>query len=93
MNPDVRLSRLEISHGPLSSSGPGNVVGIATGYRLDGPLIESRWGGGIFCTCPDRPSGPPSLLYNRYRVFPGGKEWPGRDAVHSPPSSAVVMKE
>jgi hypothetical protein len=22
---------------------------------------------------PDRPSGPPSLLYNGYRVFPGGK--------------------
>jgi len=37
--------------------------------------------------------GPPSLLYNGYRVFPGGKEWPGRDADPSPPSSAVVMKE
>jgi len=24
--------------------GPGNVVGIATGYGLDGPGIESRWG-------------------------------------------------
>ena len=27
----------------------------------------------IFRTCPDRPCGPPSLLYNGYRVFPGGK--------------------
>jgi hypothetical protein len=26
------------------SCGPGNVVGIATGYGLDGPGIESRWG-------------------------------------------------
>jgi hypothetical protein len=26
----------------------------------------------IFCTRPDRPWGPPSLLYNGYRVFPGG---------------------
>jgi hypothetical protein len=26
----------------------------------------------IFRTCPDRPWGPPSLLYNGYRVFPGG---------------------
>ena len=26
------------------SSGPGSVVGIATGYGLDGPGIESRWG-------------------------------------------------
>jgi len=29
--------------------------------------------GEIFFTCPDRPWGPPSLLYNRYRVIPGGK--------------------
>ena len=71
---------------------PGSVVGIATGYGLDGPGIESRWGGEIFRTCPDRPLGPPSLLYNGYRVFPGGKERPGRDADPSPPSSAVVMK-
>ena len=74
-------------------SGPGSVVSIATGYRLDGPGIESWWGGEIFRTCPDRPWGPPSLLYNGYQFFPGGKEWPGRDADPSPPSSAVVMKE
>ena len=37
-------------------------------------------GGEIFRTCPDRPWGPPSLLYNGYRVFPGGKGRPGRDA-------------
>ena len=49
-------------------------------------------GGEIFRTCPDRPWGPPSLLYNGYRVFPGGKERPGRDADPSPPSIAVVMK-
>jgi hypothetical protein len=30
-------------------------------------------GGEIFRTRPDRPWGPPSLLYNGYRVFPGGK--------------------
>jgi len=46
-----------------------------------------------FHTCPDRPWGPPCLLYNRYRVFPGGKERPGRDADPSPPSSSVVKKE
>jgi hypothetical protein len=27
-----------------SAPGPGNSVGIATGYGLDGPGIESRWG-------------------------------------------------
>jgi len=32
-------------------------------------------------------------MYNRYRVFPGDKEWPGRDSDPSPPSNAVVKKE
>jgi len=27
-----------------SARGPGSVVGIATGYGMDGPGIESRWG-------------------------------------------------
>ena len=70
----------------------GSSVGIATGYGLDGQGIESRWGGEIFRTCPDRPWGPLSLLYNVYRVFPGGNERPGSDADPSPPSSAVVKK-
>ena len=73
--------------------GPGSIVGIATGYRLDGMGIESRWVGEIFHTCPDRPWGPPSLLHNGYQVFPGGKEQPGRDINPSPPSSAMVMEE
>ena len=29
---------------PSVSDGPGSSVGIATGYGLDGPGIESRWG-------------------------------------------------
>jgi hypothetical protein len=70
--------------------GPSSVVGIAIGYGLDGPGIESRgWGGEIFRNCPDRPWGPPSVLYRGYRVFPGGKERPGSDADPSPLSSAV----
>ena len=44
-----------------------------------------------FSARPDRPWGPPSLLYNGYRVFPGGKVRPGRAADHSPPSSAAVI--
>jgi hypothetical protein len=64
-------------------------VAIATGYGLDGPGIEYWWGGEIFRNCPDRPWGPPSFLYNGYRVFAGGKKQPGRDADPSPPCSAV----
>ena len=26
-----------------TQTGPGSVVGIATGYGLDGPRVESRW--------------------------------------------------
>ena len=62
----------------------GSVVGIGTRYGLDGPGIESQWGE-IFHTCLDRPWGPPSLLYNGYRVFLGGKERPGREADPSIP--------
>ena len=71
--------------------GPGSSVGIATDYGLDGPGIEFRWGE-IFSR-PDRPWGPPSLLYNGYRIFPGGTVRRGRAADHSHPSSAAVMEE
>jgi len=73
-------------------SGRGSSVGIATDYGLDGLEIESRWGA-RFSARPDRPCGPPSLLYIGYRVFPGAKVRPGRAADHSPPSSAEVMEE
>ena len=59
------------------------------GWTVRGP---NTGGGEIFRTSPDRPWGPPSLLYNGYRGFPGDKERPGRDADLSAPSSAMVMK-
>ena len=47
-------------------------VGIATRNGLE--VRESNPGGcEIFRARPDRPWGPPSLLYNGYRIFPGGK--------------------
>jgi hypothetical protein len=69
--------------------GPDSSVGIATGYGLDGPGIESRWDE-IFPTCSERPWGPHILMYNRQRVFPGGRKQPGRDADPKPLSSAEV---
>ena len=47
-------------------------VGIATRYGVEGLGIQSRQGE-IFRTCPDRLRGPPSLLYNGYRLLPWGK--------------------
>jgi len=67
-------------------------VGIVTRYGLESPGIESRWGGKNFRTCPDQPWGPRSLLYNRYRVFPGGKAT-GRGAGHSHPLIAPKLKK
>jgi hypothetical protein len=57
--------------------GPGSSVDIATDYGLDVLEIESQWGRDF------PPWGPPSLLYNGYRVFPGGKVRPGRAADYS----------
>jgi hypothetical protein len=70
----------------------GVAVGIATDCGLDGPG-SNPGGGETLHTCPDQPWGPPSLLYNGYQVFPGGKVRPGRATDNSPPSSAKVMEE
>ena len=43
MRTEPKPSILILSH-ILRTRGPGNVVGIATSYGLDGPRIESRWG-------------------------------------------------
>jgi hypothetical protein len=61
--PDIECSKnaetwCNLTFSKISKSGPGSSVGIATGYGLDGPGIE------IFRTRPDRPWGPPRLLYN-----------------------------
>jgi hypothetical protein len=48
-------------------------VGIATTLRGGQSGDRIPVGGELFRTCPYRPWGPPSLLYNGYRVFPGGK--------------------
>ena len=43
---------------------------LATGWTVRG---SNPGGGKIFRTRPDLPWGPPSLLYNGYRVFSAGK--------------------
>jgi hypothetical protein len=56
---------------------------LATGWTVRG---SNPGGSEIFRTCADRPWETPSLLYNGYRVFPGGIKRPGLDAEPSPPS-------
>jgi hypothetical protein len=62
--------------GFLGACGPGSVVGIATGYGLDGPVIESRWGARFSAPVQTGPGAHPAL-YNGYRVFPGVKSGRG----------------
>ena len=66
-----------------------SVQQLTTGWTVQG----SSPSGARFSVRPDWPWGPPSLLYNGHRVFPGGKVRSGRAADHSPPSSAMVKEE
>ena len=58
----VRFSCVYVSS--LAAGIAQSVERLATGWMARGKIFRSR---------TDRPWGPPSLLYNGYRVFPGGK--------------------
>ena len=73
---------------PTTSSGSGSVVSMATGYVLDGPEIESRWGARFSSPVQTGPGLHPSSCTMGTGSFPGGKERPGRDPDPSPTSSA-----
>ena len=71
--------------------GPGSVVGIATDYGLDGPVIEFRWGARFSAAVKTGPVANPASCTMGTGSFPRVKR-PGRDDDPSPPSSAVVKK-
>ena len=67
-----------------------SVQRLATGWTVRG---SNPGGGEIFRTRPDRPLGPPSLLYNGQRdSFPRVKR-PGRGVDHSPHLAPRLKKE
>jgi hypothetical protein len=65
------------------------LIRLVTGCTVRG---SNSGGGQVFRTRPDRPWGPPSLLYNGYRSLPGVKR-PDRGADHPPSPSAEVENE
>jgi hypothetical protein len=65
------LPQFEYQHylNALKEVGRDSVLIISTRYGPDGLEIESRWGEGeIFRIRPERPWGPPSLLYSAVRT-------------------------
>jgi hypothetical protein len=79
---------------------PGSSVSVVSGYGLDDWAIEVRFlaeAKGFFVyPRVSRPALGPAQLTLRWvpgGPFPGSKARPGRDADHSPPSSAEVVKE
>ena len=59
------------------SSGPGSVIGIANGYGLDGPGIESRWGVTLSAPVHTSPRAHPASCTMGTGSFPGVKSGRG----------------
>jgi hypothetical protein len=79
-------------HYLLHNNGPGSLVGIATGYGLDGLGIEFRRVARFFALVQTGPGAHPASCTMGIGSFPGVKR-PGRGADYSPPSSAEVENE
>jgi hypothetical protein len=71
--------------------GRDSSVGIATGYGLDGPGIESRWGATFYAPVQTGPGAYPALYTLGTGSFPGVK-WPGRGVDNLPLPSAEVKE-
>jgi hypothetical protein len=78
---------------------PGSSGSIVSDYGLDDRTIEVRSPAGkkdfssILCVQTGSEAHPASCTMGTGGPFPGGKARPGRDADHSPPSSAEVENE
>ena len=68
-------------------------VGIVTGYELDGPGIESRWGARFPAPVQTGPGAHTASCTMATGPYPGVKSGRGVTLAPSPPSSAVIKKE
>jgi hypothetical protein len=72
----------------------GSSCSIVSDYGLDDRgSIPDRGRGFFFCVQTGSGAHPASCPMGTGGTFPGGKARPGRDADHSPPSSAKVDNE
>ena len=67
------FEQIEFSVKLSAISGPGSSVGIATGYGLDGPGIESRWGARFSAPVQTDPGAHPASCTMGTWSFPGVK--------------------
>ena len=73
--------------------GRDNSVGIATRYGLDGPGVESRWGGAKFSApIQTSPGAHPASSIMGTGSLPGVKR-PGRSVDHPPHLTPRLKKE
>jgi hypothetical protein len=84
-------SRVDFLHQYLRHVGRDSSVGIATGYGLYGPGIESLWGE-IFVHVQTGPGAYPASCTMGIGSFPRVKR-PRRGADNPPPSSTEVTNE
>jgi len=73
--------------------GPGSAVGIATGYGLDGPGIESRWGARFSAPVQTGPGAHPASYIIGTGSFPGAKSGRSVTLTPHPLLEPLVMKE
>ena len=82
-------SNWQFTKGFIEYSGPGSVVGIATGYGLDGPGIESRCGVRFLAHVQTGSGAHPASCTMGTGSFPGVKSGRGHERVPLVPLWAV----
>jgi hypothetical protein len=96
---DILHLILSLENVTYNTRSRGNSVSIVSGYGLDDRAIEVRSQAGTkdfsssLCVQTGSGAHPASCTMGTGGPFPGGKALPGRDADHSPPSSAEVENE
>ena len=89
----ANLTMLLITENYTALKVSGSVVGIATGYGLDGPGIESQWGPRFFAPVQTGPGAHPASCTMGTVSFPGVKSGRGVTLTSHPLLVPLVMKE